>query len=100
MRLYVISDLHREFGEVDVPMVDCDCVVIAGDIATKHHGLEWIRNRFSDVPVIYVCGNHEFYGEKLPRLTERLRDEARGTNIHFLENDWVTINGIHFFGCT
>ena len=100
MRLHVISDLHQEFGEVDVPEVDCDCVVIAGDVSTKCHGLEWILRRFIDVPVIYVCGNHEFYGDKLPRLTERLREEARGTNVHFLENDSVTVGGVHFFGCT
>jgi predicted phosphodiesterase len=100
MRLHVISDLHQEFGEIDVPSVDCDCVILAGDVSTKSHGLEWIRRRFPDVPVIYICGNHEFYGEKLPRLTDRLRDEARGTNIHFLENEGVTLEGVHFFGCT
>lgn len=100
MRLHVISDLHLEFGDIDVPTVDCDCVVIAGDLSTKYHGLEWIRRRFQDVPVIYVCGNHEFYGDKLPRLSQRLREETRGTNVHFLENDSVTINGIHFFGST
>ncbi|HEV7406761.1 MAG TPA: metallophosphoesterase [Chthoniobacteraceae bacterium] len=100
MRLHVVSDLHQEFGEIDVPAVDCDCVVIAGDVSTKLHGLEWILRKFRECPVIYVCGNHEFYGEKLPRLTERLRDQAQGTNVHLLENDSVTICGLHFFGCT
>ncbi|MDB6175560.1 MAG: metallophosphoesterase [Chthoniobacteraceae bacterium] len=100
MRLHVISDLHQEFGEIDVPAVNCDCVVIAGDVSTKHHGLDWILRRFPELPVIYICGNHEFYGDKLPRLTDRLRDKARGTNVHFLENDSVTIGGVHFFGCT
>lgn len=100
LRLHVFSDLHREFGEVDVPDVDCDCVIAAGDISTKMHGLAWLRARFPKVPVVYVCGNHEFYGDKLPRISERLREESRGTNIHFLENDSVTIGGFHFFGCT
>lgn len=100
MRIHVISDLHQEFGEIDVPTVDCDCVVVAGDVSTKRAGLQWLRSRFRDVPVIYVCGNHEYYGEKLPRLTEKLREEAEGTNIHFLENDSVTIGGMHVFGCT
>lgn len=100
MRLHVISDLHQEFGEVDVPRVACDCVVIAGDVATKHHGLEWVLRKFSDIPVIYICGNHEYYGAKLPRLTQLLRERARGTNVHFLENESVTIAGVHFFGCT
>ncbi len=85
---------------MDVPSVDCDCVVLAGDVSTKAHGLQWILQRFQDVPVIYICGNHEFYGDKLPKLTDRLREEARGTNVHFLEDEFVTIGGIHFFGCT
>jgi Icc-related predicted phosphoesterase len=100
MRIHVVSDLHQEFGSIDVPAVDCDCIVLAGDVSTKRNGLVWILKRFPEIPVIYICGNHEFYGEKLPRLTERLREEARGTNVHFLENESVTINGVHFFGCT
>ncbi len=100
MRLHILSDLHQEFGEIDVPNVDCDCVILAGDVSTRHNGLRWIQKRFRDVPVIYLCGNHEFYGDKLPKLTDRLREEAKGTNIHFLENDSVTIGDIHFFGCT
>jgi len=100
MRIHVVSDLHQEFGSIDVPTVDCDCVVLAGDVSTKRNGMAWILKRFRDIPVIYICGNHEFYGEKLPRLTERLREEARGTNVHFLENESVTIGGVHFFGCT
>jgi predicted phosphodiesterase len=100
VRLHVISDLHQEFGEVEVSDVDCDCVIVAGDASTKHQGLEWILRHFRKVPVIYICGNHEYYGEKLPSLTEKLKERAAGTNVHFLENDSVTIDGIHFFGCT
>jgi Icc-related predicted phosphoesterase len=100
MRLQIISDLHQEFGEIDLPVVDCDCVILAGDISTKLNGLRWIQKRFPEVPVIYLCGNHEFYGARLPKLTDHLREETKGTNIHFLENDSITIGGIHFFGCT
>lgn len=100
MRIHVLSDLHQEFGEIDVPDVDCDCVVLAGDVSTKQNGLKWIVKRFKDTPVIYICGNHEFYGEKIPHLSEKLRREASGTNVHFLENDSVVIDDVHFFGCT
>lgn len=100
MRIHVLSDLHQEFGEEDVPDVDCDCVVLAGDVSNKRQGLQWIRARFRDVPVIYICGNHEYYGDRLPRLTDVLKQETKGTNIHFLENQSVTIDGVHFFGCT
>lgn len=100
MRIHVLSDLHQEFGEVDVPSVDCDCVILAGDVSTKRSGLKWILNRFREIPVIYLCGNHEYYGEKFPHLTAKLREQAEGTNVHFLENDAVTLGGYHFFGCT
>lgn len=100
MRLHILSDLHQEFGEVPVPRVDCDCVVLAGDVSTKTNGLKWILRNFTDMPVIYLCGNHEYYGENYPSLLDKLRDMACGTNVHVLENEAVTISGIRFFGCT
>lgn len=95
-----MSDLHQEFGEVGVPDAACDCVVLAGDVSTKLSGLKWIHRRFPDFPVVYICGNHEFYGDKLPRLTEKLRDLCRGTHVHFLEDNAVEVGGYWFFGCT
>ena len=100
MRIHVLSDLHQEFGEIDVPDVDCDCMVLAGDVSTKQNGLRWITQRFRSKPVVYICGNHEFYGEKLPHLVDKLKEATKDTNVHFLENDAVTIDGVHFFGCT
>ncbi len=100
MRVHVLSDLHQEFGEIDVPSVDCDCVVLAGDVSNKLHGFEWLAKNFKTTPVIYICGNHEFYGAKTPRLMDKLREAAAGTNIHILENESVTIDDVHFFGCT
>lgn len=96
----MVSDLHQEFGEGRVPRVDCDCVVFAGDVDTKTNGIQWIQREFPDVPVIYVCGNHEFYGENYPSLIGKLKMRAEGTNVHVLENDAVTIGGVRFFGCT
>lgn len=100
MRLHVLSDLHQEFGEIDVPTVPCDAVVLAGDIGTRLRGLHWIQRRFPATPVLYLCGNHEFYGEKYPSLIEKLRETTQGTPIHFLENTEVTLGGFHFFGAT
>jgi hypothetical protein len=36
-------------------------VVLAGDVAVGPRGLDWIRQRYPDRPVVYVLGNHEFY---------------------------------------
>lgn len=100
MRIRILSDLHQEFGEADVPEVACDCVVLAGDVSTKLDGVRWIRQRFPEVPVVYLCGNHEYYGDKYPSLLDKIREETQGSNIHFLEDSFVTIGGLHFYGCT
>jgi len=100
MRLRILSDLHTEFGKVEVPPVDCDAVILAGDVGCKRAGLQWIRENLPDLPVFYVMGNHEYYGDKMPRLVEKLREEAVGTNVHILEDSFVSLGGFHFFGCT
>ena len=100
MRLHILSDLHLEFAPFDPPNVDADAIVLAGDIHTGKNGVQWIRQAFPDKPVLYVLGNHEFYGQKIPKLTEELKQLTRDTNIHVLENDSVRINGTLFLGAT
>lgn len=101
MKIHVLSDLHIEFGDFDLPRVDADVLVFAGDVHTRLNGIKWIKeNARTDIPIIYIMGNHEFYGESYPRLIEKIKAEAQGTNIHVLENESVSIDGYHFFGCT
>lgn len=101
MRLQILSDLHLEFGDFDLPATDADVLVLAGDIHTKLHGIHWIKERApKDIPIIYIAGNHEFYGERHPRLLDKIKSTARGSNVHVLENEGVSIDGYHFFGCT
>jgi predicted phosphodiesterase len=51
--------------------------------------------------VVYVAGNHEFYHGKWVQNIQDLRDEcAAFANIHFLERDTVTIDGVLFVGGT
>jgi len=100
MKLHILSDLHLEFHSFELPETDADVLILAGDTSTKKHGLKWILDQKLDIPVIYVLGNHEYYGDKLPRLSEKLKEMAEGTNVHVLENDHVEIGGYHFYGCT
>lgn len=71
MNLYVLSDLHTEFADFDLPETNADVVVLAGDIGVGTGGLDWIRKQRLHKPVIYVPGNHEFYGRDIA-LTEQL----------------------------
>ena len=100
MRLHILSDLHIEFAPFAPPKIDADVIVLAGDVDMGLKGMKWARRQWPDTPVIYVLGNHEFYREELPALSDRLRRLCEGTSIHLLENDAVDIGGVTFFGCT
>ena len=100
MRLHVLSDLHLEQGPLQLGGVDADAVVLAGDIATGTRGVDWARGWAGDRPVLYVAGNHEFYGHAMPGLIDQLRRAAAESSVRVLENDEVTLNGVRFLGCT
>jgi Icc-related predicted phosphoesterase len=100
MRMRILSDLHLEFAPFQPADVDADVIVLAGDIHTGRNGLEWILRTFPSRPVIYILGNHEFYGHAIPKLALEIKDMARGTNVHLLENDCLEIGNIVFLGAT
>jgi predicted phosphodiesterase len=100
MRIRVLSDLHCEFEAYSPPPTAADVVVLAGDIHHATKGLDWAAGRFPGQTVVYVAGNHEYYGESLPELTQRLQAHAAELGIAFLENAVITVGGVHFLGCT
>ena len=69
MKIHILSDLHLEFQDMPIPDVNADITIIAGDIHLGMKGLRWLRQ--IKRPVIYILGNHEFYGadsiRSLPR---------------------------------
>ena len=100
MRLHILSDLHVEFGSFQPDKVEADVIVLAGDVHVGTRGFRWIVEHFPAKPVIYVLGNHEFYGENIPILTSEIKDLAKGSNVHVLENDRVEIGGVVYLGAT
>lgn len=102
MKLHVVSDLHTEFAPFSPPETGADALVLAGDTGTGLRGMELARGWAEALgkPVVYVAGNHEFYGEALPRLHEKLAAAAEGTEVHFLEDRAVVVGGARILGCT
>lgn len=100
VKLYIISDTHIEFGDFTPPRVDADAVLLAGDIGVGTSGVDWAARTFPDTPVLYIAGNHEYYGYTLPGLVDKLRRRAEGTSVRVLENDVAVLDGIAFCGCT
>lgn len=100
MKLHILSDLHLEFAAFHPPATGADLVILAGDIHVKDKGLAWISAAFPDTPVLYVLGNHEYYGRAYPKHLHDLKEKVQGTSIHILENDTFEMDGIRFLGCT
>jgi Icc-related predicted phosphoesterase len=98
VRINYFSDVHLEFGEQDLPETDADIIIAAGDIGVFNQGVEWLKAL--NKPVIYVAGNHEFYGYEYAQVMKMLRQECAGTNIQFLEKDQFICQGVRFLGCT
>ncbi|MGZ4304249.1 MAG: metallophosphoesterase [Solirubrobacteraceae bacterium] len=100
MRLYVLSDLHLERERFTPVPVDADVVVLAGDIAVGTDGVQWAREWADGRPVLYVVGNHEFYGHAVDELINDMRKASSGSSVRVLENDELIIDGVRFLGCT
>lgn len=98
MKIQIISDVHLEFGHFELPSKDCDVLIAAGDIGVGTEGLEWLQTL--EMPVIYVAGNHEYWGYEINDLNSVLSNVSKGSNVHYLEKDSVKIDGVRFIGCT
>jgi predicted phosphodiesterase len=98
MRLNVLSDLHLSRGPLAIPENDAEVVVLAGDIARPKEAIAWASG-FAK-PVLYVPGNHEFYGGSIEDTVAELRRLSAGTGIRVLDNDEVVLGGVRFLGTT
>lgn len=98
MNIQIISDVHLEFGSFELPNKNCDVLIAAGDIGVGTEGYEWLQTL--GLPVVYVAGNHEYWGYEMADLNSLLVDGCKGSNVHYLEKDSIIINGVRFIGCT
>lgn len=105
MRIQLASDLHLEFlgrdfpGETLIrPARDADVLVLAGDISSGASAIEMFKDW--PVPVLYVCGNHEFYSRRWEDVREAVRRAAEGTSVKVLERDVIDFGGVRILGCT
>ncbi len=100
MDIHLLSDLHLEFAPFVPPPTPADVVVLCGDIGVGTQGITWAQTTFPHVPVIYVPGNHEFYGTSVERGLDLLRRAALGSNVVVLDEDTITLGGVRFVGAT
>lgn len=109
MKLSLLSDLHFEFhmdGGYDfIKSLDnsnVDVLLLAGDIAT-YPLIEKTVKAFCDKypQVVYVCGNHEYWGQRRQTITDLLQSLSyKIDNFHWLDNEVFEYNGFRFLGST
>lgn len=111
MNVQILSDLHFEFhrdaGASFVAGLDptgTDVLVLAGDIAVGDgigQALDLFAARYPDASIVYVHGNHEYYGTTREHAAEVTRAAcARNENVHWLEQSVVETRGARIVGAT
>ena len=107
MRIWILSDLHIEQSDWDIPdpAPDFDVLIAAGDIHDPlSEGVHWLAERAAGRPVIYVPGNHEWYAYRQPFTmsdeSKRRQALADMLGIHLLQDAEIIIDGVRFLGST
>jgi len=99
MKINYVSDLHLEFGPMEIEPNAGDVLVLAGDINIKGQ-VDWINSIASKFNhVIYVLGNHEFYNGAIDNVYKETR-ESLVDNVHMLNDESITIDDVTFHGAT
>lgn len=98
MKLHILSDLHLSVHNMPPPRTNADMVILAGDIARPQEAIAWARAL--DKPVVFVPGNHEFYGSSFRAVVQELQYLASATNIYVLDNQVLEWRGVRFVGST
>lgn len=91
MRILVLSDLHNEFTVFEPAKAEVDVIVLAGDIDTGDKGILWARQNWPNSRIVYVVGNHEYYGHDYAETLAWLRQTAMAQDVHLLEDNEVVI---------
>ena len=123
MKIGVCSDLHLEFGDLNIKNEDnVDVLILSGDILVESDlqifdrrqiemGFMQARSvRFHEFfqrvcfqfpHVIYIAGNHEHYhGDFAHTISNLKRKLAHHTNLHILDREVFDLGDVRFIGST
>jgi Icc-related predicted phosphoesterase len=124
MRIALVSDVHLEFGFLDIRNTEnADVLILSGDICVaktlldqdgenmkESRSVQGMSNRFHEFfqqacsefkNVVYVMGNHEHYDGDFATTESTIRSKLGYLkNLHFLEKESVKIDDVTFIGGT
>lgn len=105
-KIWIVSDIHDDADAWEGPTVPpCDVAIVAGDVADglTRRAIPWLAACV--VPyvrhVVYVPGNHDFYGARWQSELERGREAAAAHKIHLLAiGEVLDVAGVRIIGAT
>ncbi|MEZ0249332.1 MAG: metallophosphoesterase [Methylobacteriaceae bacterium] len=106
MRLWILSDLHVDAAAwTPPPGPSVDLAIVAGDVADGlcRRSLPWMAEHVRPRArhVVYVPGNHDFYGTRLPDELGRAREAAIAADLTLLDCGQVcVVDGVRVIGAT
>lgn len=113
MKIALASDLHLEFGDIELKNTEnADVLILAGDICVINHfrfGNHYSERYFNffkrvseEFPqVIYILGNHEFYDYEIVAAEEKIKYCLNHLeNVHVLCDETFDLDGYTFIGGT
>lgn len=122
MKIGIASDIHLEFGPLELKNTDgVDVLVLSGDICTAKD-LDYSGAMYGDLPnseragrmhdffrqvskefkhVVYVMGNHEHYNFDFKYTASKIKNElTHYENVYLLDREVKVIDDITFVGGT
>ena len=104
MNIGIHSDLHTECSLCTISNLnELDMLVLAGDIGdpvTVRLFFDYLRRKAPKLPVLYVLGNHEYYGFAISEAKDIYRSISQEYGVTLLDDESTTIGGIVFSGTT
>ncbi len=98
MKLQVISDIHLSCAPCFIPDVGADLLVLAGDIHRPAQAISWARAL--NMPIVYVPGDHEYYGASLAATDRRLQELSRDSKVTVLNCAEKRFGSVRVLGAT
>ena len=99
LKIQYFSDIHLEGGgEAPKAVSHGDVIIAAGDIGEGLGGINWLCQ--FDCPVMYVLGNHEYWGQDYADFIDTVYQACEGSNVCLLENTMHRIGRVRFLGCS
>jgi Icc-related predicted phosphoesterase len=82
--------------------VEADALILAGDLCGRlsRAGLRFIESLDTDLPIVIIPGNHDYWNGSIELEIGRFRDCCRRPNTYVLDGEALEIAGTRIIGAT